>query len=348
MDDLDPGLSWPAWKFGMKRADLSNKLHDQYNTLTFPIQDLEAFHHDVCEISHAASTADEFHRLLDQRKQLRMRELEDGLQSASLEIIANPKLIGTQQWQHALQLFRTRSFDSLVRYFASYLPDDSRWSCRAADSDCKPFFDPFDEDIPILTHEPLSISTKSHTSLPASHLPPSPRSLTTCSDSSSASTPARGMSFSELECDDMALSGTLAYPYDDEEETSQSDDPDTPTTSVSDLSDIHHSGCLHKKGDADDISTTTHHTHLDAVEELADDSTTPTPRTESASYLANEDTAPTIAASSIPSSKYSILQKSIRNRSPELTRTRRRSPEIGRVQKPLPDPMRSRPRGKRR
>ncbi|KAK2071038.1 hypothetical protein P8C59_005493 [Phyllachora maydis] len=37
--------------FGMKRDDLYGKLQDQYNTLKSSIQDPEAFHHDVFEIS---------------------------------------------------------------------------------------------------------------------------------------------------------------------------------------------------------------------------------------------------------------------------------------------------------
>ncbi|ORY55874.1 uncharacterized protein BCR38DRAFT_297361, partial [Pseudomassariella vexata] len=123
----DPGSSWPAWKFGMKRDELFTKLHDQYNTFPSSIQDPEAFHHDVYEISNTASTTAEFHHLLADRKDQRLRELNNSLESASLEIIANPKLIGTEQWQHALQLFRTKSLDSLVRYFASYLPEDHSW-----------------------------------------------------------------------------------------------------------------------------------------------------------------------------------------------------------------------------
>lgn len=119
----DPGWSWPAWKFGMKREDLTTKLHDQYNTFPSTIQDPEAFHHDVFEVSITASTPDEFHTLLAARKQQRLRELNETLESAAFEIIAHPSLVGTDQWQYALQLFRTRSLDSLVRYFSSYLPE---------------------------------------------------------------------------------------------------------------------------------------------------------------------------------------------------------------------------------
>ncbi|ENH61617.1 hypothetical protein FOC1_g10016438 [Fusarium oxysporum f. sp. cubense race 1] len=52
----DPGWSWPAWKFGMKRDDLFHTLHEKYNTFTFNLQDPEAFHHDVYEISRDADT----------------------------------------------------------------------------------------------------------------------------------------------------------------------------------------------------------------------------------------------------------------------------------------------------
>lgn len=107
----------------MKREDLTTTLNDQYNTFPSNIQDLEAFHHDVFEVSITASTTDEFHSLLAARKQQRLRELNETLESAAFEIIAHPGLVGTDQWQYALQLFRTRSLDSLVRYYSSYLPE---------------------------------------------------------------------------------------------------------------------------------------------------------------------------------------------------------------------------------
>ncbi|KAI0474141.1 hypothetical protein GGR56DRAFT_696898 [Xylariaceae sp. FL0804] len=242
MDELD--CSWPAWKFGMKREDLATKLHDQYNTIAFSIQDPDAFHHDVVEISHAACTTDEFHRLLDERKQLRLRELNDSLESASLEIISNPKLIGTQQWQLAVQLFRTRSFDSLVRYFSSYLPDDQGWQLCSVDPDCEPILDRLDEDIPVFIREPETLAMPTATSMHDKYLPPSPRSLTMCSDSSStscsdassASSPARTSSPSASEADsDMMLSSQiLLHHYEDD--VSQPHDLDTPRTSISDIS----------------------------------------------------------------------------------------------------------------
>ncbi|KAI1652811.1 hypothetical protein F4813DRAFT_290819 [Daldinia decipiens] len=341
----DPGWSWPAWKFGMKRDELFTGLHDRYNTIAFSIQDPEAFHHDVYEISNTASTVDEFHRMLADRKQLRLNELNQSLESASVEIIANPSLIGTQQWQYALQLFRTKSLDSLVRYFASYLPDDHPWH-QSDDPTSKPFFDDLEDDVPVMTHEPLAIDTGSR--IPASHLPPSPRSLTMCSDDSAVSTPARTLSFSEPETDAMVLSGTLSRGFDDEE-TSQSDEPDTPITSVSDMSDIESLESQPEEEEAEeaeeDIADENKPISLgrDVQGNDKNESETPTPRTEfhSDSYISSE-------AVKTVSSKHSPLRRDVRDRSPGLARSRRRSPEIGRVQKPLPDPTRVRPKGRRR
>lgn len=321
----------------MKREDLYTKLQDQYNTVTLSIQDPDAFHHDVCEISKTAVDSDEFHRMLEERKQFRLDQLNETLQSASVEIIANPSLIGTDQWQHAIQLFRTRSFDSLVMYFASYLPEDHQWSPFAQDPTSKPFFDEVDDPTPIMTHEPLSFIGASKNMIPASHLPPSPRSLTMCSDSSSASTPARTLSFSEPESDVMLLSTTLTGEYDDE--TSQWDDPDTPTTPISEMSDMnpleYHTNHKYRKNhEVDEQSDPSASLAPSDAEDSAQESKTPIPHEVSTdSYLAHERTANSSKVMPSPS-KYTPLERRVREVSPGLLRARRRSPEIGRIQNP--------------
>ncbi|KAI1251968.1 hypothetical protein MGN70_006540 [Eutypa lata] len=308
MDD-DPALQWPAWKFGMKRDELFTTLYDQYNTIPSAIQDNEAFHHDVYEISNVATNTDEFHRLLADRKEQRIRELNGTLESASLEIISNPSLIGTQQWQHAVQLFRTRSLDSLVRYFASYLPDDHPWHHSSNSTS-------YDD-----SHHEYSL------------------------------TPARTLSFSEPETDLMTFSGTLSRDHDDE--MSQSDDPDTPTTSISDFSETRSLPEYPSKDEVEDESITPAACD-DAEEEVEEEgdavSETPTPRNESSSdsYV----NAKPSSSKHGPSPLYTHVlheyartsRKNRRDRSPGLS-SRRRSPELGRVQKPLPDPIRSRPKG---
>ncbi|KAI0390848.1 hypothetical protein F5Y17DRAFT_39046 [Xylariaceae sp. FL0594] len=352
MDEPDGGCFWQAWKFGMKREDLYTKLQDQYNTVTLSIQDPDAFHHDVCEISKTAADLTEFHRLLEERKQLRLEQLNESLQSASVEIIANPDLIGTDQWQHAIQLFRTKSFDSLVRYFSSYLPEDHEWNPASNDHGSKPFFDGLDDHEPIMTHEPLSfISGSPMNMIPTSHFPPSPRSLTMCSDSSKASTPSRTLSFSEPETDTMALSTTLTQGYDDE--TSQWDEPDTPTTPLSETFDMHPSDFVFEKkrhdDDGHDIGKHTAYTASlsPCQEEPPQDAPTPTPHEINREVHSSIEEAPTHSVVvTLPRSpaKYTPLEQRVRENSPGLVRGRRRSPEIGRIQKPSTEASRSKAR----
>jgi hypothetical protein len=375
----------------MKRDDLFSKLHDQYNTFQSTIQDPEAFHHDVYEISNSACTSDEFHRLLADRREQRLRELNEGLESASLEIIANPKLIGTHQWQYALQLFRSKSLDSLVRYFSSYLPNDHPWNQSSPDAEeqtdgdartsvsctdsavdvvgdydygsSKPFFD--NDNHYYITDEPLAINT----SVPASHLPPSPRSMTMCSDDSLANspvsddaeeynmatlTPARTLSFSGSESDVMVESGMLPFDH-NYEETSQLDD--SPVTSVSDISESRFSTVESGHQDKHEFR----HEAITPAEcegsvEESMESDTPTPRNEvpADSYMSLR---PSKSASSLrgTSTLYThVLQeyarssrKSRRDGSPVRT-VRRTSPELGRIQKPLQDSIKVRPKGRQR
>ncbi|KAF4975651.1 hypothetical protein FZEAL_7586 [Fusarium zealandicum] len=267
----DPGWSWPAWKFGMKRDDLFTKLHDQYNTFTFTLQDPEAFHHDVYEISRHADTSDEFHRLMADRQRSRIRELHESLESLAVEIIANPKLMDSEHWQYAIQLFRTKSFDSIVRYFASYLPDnyldrhdhdnvsiassssfsetnsvktEGTTASSVDDASLPSFFD----DEHVMTKEPLSIHTNiRHSTMVEGPLSP-PHSEASRSESSvssptclelhdySSNPPSRSMSFygSEAECFVPDLTRPDVH---DDDETSQFDDGGNSATSESDCAE---------------------------------------------------------------------------------------------------------------
>ena len=399
-DDMDePGWAWPAWKFGLKREDLFGSLHDQYNTFASTIQDPEAFHHDVYEISSIAENIDDFRRLLADRKAQRMRELNESLESAALEIIANPRLIGSEQWQYALQLFRTKSFDSLVRYFASYLPehpgDDAITSSRGSsfaetcsvntastkpstvdDLDIPCCFFTDGEDKPMLTHEPLSITSAIITTTITSQLPPSPRSMTMRSDASVSScddllthdfiinpaTPARSMSFSGSESERFAPCDRRCHgDVDDDEplETSQSDF-ETPATSESDMAASHSS--LESLSEVEvEVEVEVTLSRLGRHEAIPDDeddvlpaqqpydflddpeTETPTPRqeTSSASYLDSKS----LRAHRASSPKSPKLRR--REGSPAVSR---RSPDEShsRVQKVLPDPLRMRPKGRRR
>ncbi len=240
----------------MKRDDLFTSLHDQYNTVTFSLQDSEAFHHDVLELSNQADTADEFHQLMAERKCQRAKEVNDCFESLAVEIIANPMLMGTQQWQHALQLFRTKSYDSIVRYFASYIPEElideqqcpspvsetfSSENASALTSESKiidvedmsQFFDEDDffPNGPVTAIESCSMDAQGPPSPPHSETAPSDASDDGSFPPSGRS--SRPASFSAS--DSGRLSGFLRdLSKDDDDTTSQSDSGETVLTSVCD------------------------------------------------------------------------------------------------------------------
>lgn len=252
MDDIpDTCWSWPHWKFGLKGDDLFTTLHDRYNTIPSPILDAEAFHHDVFEIAHRAESVDEFHRLLEHRRRQRLRELKDTLESLAFEITGNPSLIGIAQWPHAVHLFRTQSLDSLVRYFASYMPSDHPW-CKSVGSASNSetassvgsgqdsHGPSFDDGHSVMTDETSEYPSSPDKLESFTH---SPRSLTVCSDSSAASpiddarpdfdlpplTPVRTLSFSESEPDCCSMT----EPHDRRECEGVSQHAKPPPTAVS-------------------------------------------------------------------------------------------------------------------
>lgn len=395
--DFDPDLAWPFWKFGLKKDDLFTKLHDQYNTFPSSIQDPEAFHHDVYECSQDAHTAEQFHRLLATRKEQRLRELNTSLESASLEIISNPSLIGTEQWQYALQLFRTKSLDSLVRYFSSYLPDNHQWQSdqlatgpsAVSDNDVKSkihsstsdeptFFDDSDY-IALMTHEPEYITGTNH-----SHLPPSPRSMTMCSDESRDGshcdgiqhtynlhnlTPARTLSFSESESERFTMPSSL------ESSEHLHHDESQPESPISMYSEAFSEIGFEIKLDAVEIMA--HDNPLETTASqlfVEDDVHTPTPKPEAhAGPFFDLKSKPSPAncrghsmspsrtphplaqvhsAHTIPNEEQTRLAVSsrLRRRDHSPGRGRRRSPgePASRIQKSLPGHVGSRHRGRRR
>ncbi|KAJ1330916.1 hypothetical protein MN608_04372 [Microdochium nivale] len=380
----DPAWQWPAWKFGMKRDDLFTKLHDQYNTIPSSIQDPEAFHHDVYEISTTASSPAEFHRLLADRKTQRLRELNQGLESAAVEIIANPALIGTEQWQHAIQLFRTRSLDSLVRYYSSYLPDEHPWNTTSLDVkdavvpiDDVYIFDSSDDDIyDRVTFEPKQIITN----ISSSHMPLSPRSSTMSSDHSAAMspielsdfdlafdipTPSRTVSCSEADSE-LVFSTNLPLYDDDDEDFSQTEDHLSPPTSVSDYEETVSLPDTSTSYDDDEVHPTFTSAVCDETDDGGSESETPTPRKEapSDSYLTCQlspsknkfASSTSMRRSQSASTLYTqVLAEYVRgphrghrDASPGGFHVRRRSPELGRVQKPSSEFPYTRPRYRRK
>lgn len=313
----DPGEwaePWPYWKFGLKQNDLHESLHTKYNTILSAIQDPEAFHHDVYELSTRADTLSEFEQLMEERKTLRLKELNSMLEDASFQIVGCPRLIGTDQWPLAVQLFRTRSLDSLVRYFASYLPDEHPWYRDSdsadsgaaspispvdyADYDGPILFDEPEEDEAFYTNEPSESFSTCGTAVDLTDLADQPaRSNTLHSIDSGVSvtgrkqrklgrnsqSASRTMSVSEPESDHMVgrlLDSVPTLHHDDA--TSQSDDSQTPSNSTTDVSESSAKArgqdalvtTIVDDEDADGFLSISH-AHLQAMDTMDSDSPTP-------------------------------------------------------------------------
>lgn len=200
---------------------------------------------------------------MEERKVLRLNELNGMLEDASFEIIGNPQLIGNDQWGLAIQLFRTKSLDSLVRYFASYLPPDHPWhhdSDSCVTSDAGDSFSPVehvDYDGPIIFSEPEEDSTvvsthehsenlsTCHTAVEHPTRSNSLRSLdsgVSVDDRSQTKTynhvhfPSQTMSIVDFDSEHTAVDlQDTANTLLDEDAPSLLEDADTPSTSASDV-----------------------------------------------------------------------------------------------------------------
>lgn len=318
------------------------------------------------------------------------------LEDASFEIIGNPSLIGTEQWQYAIQLFRTKSLDSLVRYFSSYLPQEHPWHhdsgspisstesshSKIFDCDGPMFFDEPEEDDTYYTNE----HSQSFEITDISPDQPT-RSMTVRSEDSGVSvservqhvhkygarTSQRAMSFSESESERISAAMHDSMPtLHDDDVTSQSDDPETPSTSISDLSDV-------EETQGKDMMVTTivdedahseylsiSHAQLSSMDSM--ESETPTPKPEhshpSAAPFFDTKLSPLRNRSLSSSrtyphhahpahedfSRHQPTARQMRRRDTSIDRQRQRHESRGRssrIQKPTVEPRGFRQRGRR-
>lgn len=119
-----PDHWWPAWKFGMKLDDLFTTLPREFNSIALPILDTDAFSRDISEISCIAQDRQEFVRLLAERRDSRQEELWKIWLYTFRRIASSPRLIdeSSGNWDDAMHIYHSKSFDSYVRYFAGFLP----------------------------------------------------------------------------------------------------------------------------------------------------------------------------------------------------------------------------------
>ncbi|KAL8294740.1 hypothetical protein RB597_008508 [Gaeumannomyces tritici] len=120
-----PEWRWPADKLGIDMTTLFTDIYQKYNMQPSPIQQAEAFHHDVCEIATCASTKEEFYRLLGERKEQRLEELRNSFNKIATAITRCPALTShvPNLWESIVSFAHRRTFDNLVEHFAIFIPD---------------------------------------------------------------------------------------------------------------------------------------------------------------------------------------------------------------------------------
>ncbi|KAK7731109.1 hypothetical protein SLS53_008827 [Cytospora paraplurivora] len=110
----------------MDPMDLFHTLTKEFNTMTMPMLDSDAFNRDVYEMATIAQDKQELYRLLAERRDLRRQELLRMWRFAFDEIATSPRLLENKAetaWCNAMHVCHWKSFDSYVRYFTGYLDD---------------------------------------------------------------------------------------------------------------------------------------------------------------------------------------------------------------------------------
>lgn len=124
-----PDHLWEAGKLNMDLDDIFTTLPRQFNFMSIPILDRDAFR---LEASHVASITHDragFYELLQTHLEARRKEQLDMMMHALLRLAGDPEQIGlpdrtARHWGHAMHIARSKSFDTIVRFLAGFLRDE--------------------------------------------------------------------------------------------------------------------------------------------------------------------------------------------------------------------------------
>ncbi|GAP88284.1 hypothetical protein SAMD00023353_3000820 [Rosellinia necatrix] len=127
---VDDTWKWPNWKIGYDADTLFNELHAEFNSIQCAIQDPHSWHLDVCEIAVRADNRDEFRQLLRKRQEERYEEIQRAWDRTRAVLTGDSMRWDVPQKRHTLwlrlaQISRHFSYNSILRYFSSYVNDES-------------------------------------------------------------------------------------------------------------------------------------------------------------------------------------------------------------------------------
>lgn len=123
---------WDAWKVGMDVEDLFGDLHLRFNTFSGNIQSKQTFYCDVWELARKAPNRDKFEEMLADRRALRLKELRASLAQITSYLYRHPHLIPNSKtvssdsnYYNTMDVLRSRSLDSIVKYFGAMIPEET-------------------------------------------------------------------------------------------------------------------------------------------------------------------------------------------------------------------------------
>ncbi|KAI0866920.1 hypothetical protein F4860DRAFT_455636 [Xylaria cubensis] len=117
---------WESWKFGISLDAQFTSLHNRFNTWSAPLQSPEAFHHDLWELSNAASTKEELFQALEIRKRQRSEEMAEAWDSIAVHLVGGQSMFRGDQWAYAVRFFRTRSLDHMLAFLYEFLNEEEK------------------------------------------------------------------------------------------------------------------------------------------------------------------------------------------------------------------------------
>ncbi|EQL02359.1 hypothetical protein G6O67_007836 [Ophiocordyceps sinensis] len=121
-----PAFQWPYWEVGLRDEDLFGELHQRFNTMPNPgfIQDPSAFHADVFELARICADKEEFLARLQQRRDERLKELEEFRSNLYIAISHGYTCLDSKQRFELGRLDRYASFDTLVSFYGTLIGPD--------------------------------------------------------------------------------------------------------------------------------------------------------------------------------------------------------------------------------
>lgn len=123
----DPTV-WPAWKYGLKQADLECHLRPKYNTLSIGLQSDEAFFQDLLEVCRNADDLEELHQGLKEKRQQRYDELSAAWDEINVCVFSTPRTFDPDEdckkWINFARMSRELTYECILGFSSSFLLKD--------------------------------------------------------------------------------------------------------------------------------------------------------------------------------------------------------------------------------